>query len=320
MRVILTVIAGFLTDCILGDPLYIPHPVRLIGRLISALESLFRRIFPKTPTGEKFAGAVMAVSVLIITGTASAAILQIAAKINYMAEFVIASIISWQTIAAKCLMTEAMKVERILEKGDLQGARYQVSMLVGRDTEELDSDGVAKAAIETVAENASDGVVAPLFWLMIGGPVGGLLYKAVNTMDSMVGYKNDRYRYFGTFAAKTDDVVNYIPARLSALFMIAAAFVLKFDAGNAWKIWKRDRRKHSSPNSAHTEAVCAGALGVQLAGNASYFGKIHEKPYIGDPLRPVKVQDIGKSCRLMYAASLIAIIIFSLIRLIFIVL
>ena len=320
MWIIAAGIVGFFIDCIFGDPLSIPHPVRLIGWWISALEKFFRRVFPKTPVGERIAGAVMTIMVLLLTGIPTALLLWIFMKINFWLGFFAGSIISWQVVAAKCLKTEALKVQRVLEKNDLNMARKQVSMLVGRDTDNLDATGISKAAIETVAENTSDGVVAPIFWLMVGGPVVGLLYKAINTMDSMVGYKNERYLYFGTFAAKLDDIVNYLPARLSAVFMITSAFILKLDGKNAWRIWKRDKRKHASPNSAQTEAVCAGALNIQLAGDASYFGKIHKKPYIGDPNRSVETKDIKNSCYLMYGTSLISLAVFSLIRYIIIML
>ena len=314
MWIIAAGIIGFLIDCIFGDPLCLPHPVCIIGWWISVLEKFLRRVFPKTPAGERVAGTVMAIMVLLLTGVPTVIILWVFMKINFWLGFFAGSIISWQVVAAKCLKTEALKVKRILEKNDLPKARQQISMLVGRDTENLDAIGISKAAIETVAENTSDGVVAPLFWLMVAGPVGGLLYKAVNTMDSMVGYKNERYLYFGTFAAKLDDIVNLLPARLSAIFMIASAFILGFDGRNAWHIWKRDKRKHASPNSAQTEAACAGALNIQLAGDASYFGKIHKKPYIGDPNRTVETKDIKNSCSLMYGTSLISLAVFSLIR------
>lgn len=317
MWITAAIIIGFLIDCILGDPVKLPHPVRLIGWWISALEKLYRRIFPKTPAGEKWAGIAMTLSVLLITGTAAGAVLWLLSKLHYMLVFVVYCIICWQVVAAKCLSLEAMKVQRVIEKNDLNSARYQISMLVGRDTANMSFEEVAKAAVETVAENTSDGVIAPLFWVMIAGPVGGLLYKAVNTMDSMVGYKNDRYIHFGRFAAKLDDLVNYLPARISALAMIAASFILRFDAKSAWKIWRRDRRKHASPNSAQTEAVCAGALNIRLAGNASYFGKVHEKPFIGDPVRAIKAEDIRNSCLLMRTASIISLVIFALIRFVF---
>ena len=199
------------------------------------------------------------------------------------------------------------KVYKALKKDDLEGARYAVSMIVGRDTQVLDATGVAKAAVETVAENTSDGVIAPLIYLAIGGPILGFMYKAINTMDSMVGYKNDKYMYFGRCAAKLDDVVNYIPARISALLMIAVSFLpgKAYDGKGAWRIWRRDRRKHASPNSAQTEAVCAGSLGVQLAGDASYFGKIVKKPTIGDAHRPVEYEDIKRANGLLYRTAIL---------------
>lgn len=314
MWILAASLIGFLMDCVLGDPLWLPHPVRLIGGWISAFERCFRNLFPRTPAGERCAGAAMAAVVLILTGGVSIVVLWICVKISRHLAFAAACIMCWQVLAAKCLQTEAMKVQHILEKNDLCGARRQISMLVGRDTEQLDRTQVAKAAIETVAENTSDGVIAPLFWMMLGGPVAGLLYKAVNTMDSMVGYKNDRYLNFGYLPAKIDDAANFLPARLTALAMVGAAFLLGLDGKGAWRIWKRDRRKHASPNSAQPEAACAGALGVQLAGEASYFGEMHKKPHIGDPCRPVEPGDIRKSCDLMYGASVLALAVFAFVR------
>lgn len=316
MWIIAASIVGFLMDCIFGDPVWLPHPVRLIGWWISTLERGCRRCFPKTPGGERLAGIAMTLGVLLVTGGTAAAVLWLSTKIHRWVGFAAACIMCWQVLAARCLKTEAEKVQRVLETGDLPGARRQIAMLVGRDTEQLDAIQIAKAAIETVAENTSDGVVAPLFWAMIGGPAAGMLYKAINTMDSMVGYKNERYLHFGFFSAKLDDVANYLPARFTALFMVVTAFLLRFDGKAAWRIWRRDRRKHASPNSAQPESACAGALQIQLAGNASYFGRIHEKLYIGDPVRPVEPEDIRRSCRLMYGSSLIALAVFSLLRLI----
>lgn len=183
--------------------------------------------------------------------------------------------------------------------------------MVGRDTAELSETAVIKATVETVAENTGDGVIAPLFWMVIGGPVLGFAYKAINTMDSMVGYKNDKYLYFGRCAAKLDDVVNYIPARLTALGMMAVASLLGFDSKNALRIWKRDKRKHASVNSAQTESTCAGALHIELAGNAYYFGKLYEKPFIGDSDRPIEREDIDRSCRLMYGVSVFLLVVFT---------
>lgn len=315
MWLVAVISIGFLTDCLIGDPVWLPHPVRLIGGMISALERICRSVFPKTPAGERVAGAAMAVCVLVLTAGGTSAALWAAAQINRCLAFALACILCWQVIAAKCLKTEAMKVQCTLEKGDLSEARRQISMLVGRDTQRLDAAQVAKAAVETVAENTGDGVVAPLLWLMVGGPVGGMLYKAINTMDSMVGYKNDRYLHFGCFAAKLDDLANWLPSRAAALFMIAAAFLQRCDWKGAWRIWRRDRRKHASPNSAQTESVCAGALNIQLAGSSSYFGILHEKPHIGDPVREIEPQDIKRSCTLMYGTSVIALAAFAALRL-----
>ena len=213
----------------------------------------------------------------------------------------IESIMTYQILAARCLQVESGKVWKQLKAGDLQAARTAVSMIVGRDTENLTEEGVAKAAIETVGENTSDGVIAPMLYTAFGGPVLGFLYKAINTMDSMVGYKNEKYLYFGRAAAKLDDVVNYLPSRISALLMIGTAFLSggEYHGRQAWQIWRRDSRKHASPNSAQTESVCAGALGIQLAGDASYFGKVVKKPYIGDPVRPVEYEDIRRANHLM---------------------
>ena len=293
-------LTGFLLDLLFGDPYWMPHPIRLIGNLIAGLE---RKLRKEEDEKEKSIrkGICFVLLVLGITGLVSAVILHIAYTIHPIAGFLVESVMTYQILAAKCLKVESMKVYDKLKEQDLAGARKAVSMIVGRDTACLDETGVAKAAIETVAENTSDGVIAPMIYLAIGGPVLGFLYKAVNTMDSMVGYKNEKYLFFGRAAAKLDDVVNYIPARISALLMIFASFLAgkEFSAGGAWKIFKRDRYQHASPNSAQTESVCAGALGIQLAGDASYFGKMVKKPFIGDVVRAVEVEDIRRSNRLM---------------------
>jgi len=214
------------------------------------------------------------------------------------------ALLIWQLLAMKDLERESMAVAERLVADDLSGARQAVSMIVGRDTNALDAAGVTRAAVETVAENASDGVIAPLFYTMLGGGALGCLYKAVNTMDSMVGYRNERYLHFGRMAARVDDVLNFLPARLAAGLMLLVCRPLGFDAKQALRIYRRDRRKHDSPNAAHTEAVCAGALGIQLAGDTVYFGAVHEKPFIGDALRPVEPEDIARANRLMRGASL----------------
>lgn len=380
--------AGFCLDMLFGDPYWLPHPIRLIGSLISSLERMLigakgsrkeeknlhrveeavvekpgrkeegreeqkteqtRKERQKTEQGteqtateqtateqtvkeeqkakqtikkeqrmgrqeerrskensEKFRkGIMLAVIVPVMSALMSAVILLIAYKLHPIWGVMIEAIMTYQILAAKCLKVESMKVYKSLKEEGLAAARKAVSMIVGRDTQVLDETGVAKAAIETVAENTSDGVIAPMLYTALGGPVFGFVYKAINTMDSMVGYKDDRYLYFGRAAAKLDDAANYLPARICAFLMIGCAFIggKEFDGRRAFRIYKRDNRKHSSPNSAQTEAVCAGALGIQLAGDASYFGKVVKKPYIGDPVRAVEFEDIRRVNKLMYLTA-----------------
>ncbi|GAA4295541.1 adenosylcobinamide-phosphate synthase CbiB [Anaerocolumna aminovalerica] len=299
---------GFIMDLLLGDPYWLPHPIRLIGKLIAELDKkLLGDISERERNYKKefMKGICLTVLVLVITVAVTAIILCSAYKAAPLLGLAVESIMSYQMLATKCLKVESMKVYVKLKEGNLQGAREAVSMIVGRDTRVLDESGVAKAAIETVAENTSDGIIAPMLCLAIGGPVLGFFYKAVNTMDSMVGYKNDRYLYFGRAAAKLDDVLNFLPARISAVLMIVScSFAGKeYNRKHAWKIYKRDRRNHASPNSAHTEAVCAGALGIRLAGDNSYFGKVVKKPYIGDDLRAVEFEDIVRVNRLLYITA-----------------
>lgn len=308
---------GFLLDMLLGDPHWAPHPVRAIGALISGLEKVLRRRFPKSESGELLGGVVLAGLVMLISVAVGALTLWLCRLVSPWLALAVETVLCYQLLAAKSLKDESMKVYTALKTGTLEGARYAVSMIVGRDTQRLDETGIAKAAVETVAENASDGVIAPLLYMALGGGLLGLAYKAVNTMDSMVGYKNDQYLYFGRAAAKLDDVVNYIPSRLAALLMCLAAYLSGGDGKGAFRIWKRDRRNHSSPNSAQTEAAMAGALGVRLAGPSYYFGKLVEKPTIGDPNRPVTPEDIPFSCRIMTATALLALFIFCVLPLIF---
>lgn len=303
------IIIGFVMDLCFGDSHRIYHPVQAMGWLITKLEKLFRKVFKKTPQGEWAAGLCMSIGVLLITGLTVKAVLTAAKMIHPVCCLAAESIICYQMLAARSLRDESMKVYKALAAGDTGKAREAVSMIVGRDTDRLSEEGITKAAVETIAENTSDGVIAPLLFMFIGGAAGAAMYKAINTMDSMVGYKNEKYLYFGRTAARLDDMMNIIPARLSAVFMIAAAFLLKMNYKNAVKIYKRDRYNHKSPNSAHTEAVCAGALGVELAGNAYYFGVLHEKPTIGDKLREIEIEDIRKADRLMYMTSFLAVII-----------
>ena len=306
---LLSVLLGFLIDCAIGDPAWLLHPVVLIGKLISLSEKGLRRIFPKTDRGAFQAGLTMAILVPILSAGVSFGILFGLYLLSPWAYFAMSSIMCWQCFAARCLAKEAQKVVKALETDGLEAGRKQVSMLVGRDTDELSEEQVLKATVETVAENASDGVIAPMLFMLLFGAVGGFFYKAINTMDSMVGYKNDRYLYFGRAAAKLDDAANFLPARLSALAMIAAAPILKLDGRNAFRIWKRDRRKHASPNSAQTESVAAGALHIELAGPASYFGKVLEKPTIGDSDRPIEPVDVRRTSKLMYGASVLLLVL-----------
>lgn len=302
-------IIGSILDFILGDLRGLWHPVQGIGWVISRLERILRRIFPSGKTGERWAGGLLVILTLLISVGLPALLLLLLSFIHPLLSFLLSCIFCWQMLAAKSLRVESMKVQEALEQEGLEAGRRAVSMIVGRDTRDLTEEGVIKAAVETVAENTSDGVTAPLFYMILAGPLGGIAYKAVNTMDSMVGYKNETYQYFGTCAARLDDAANFIPARLSALFMIAAAFLARYDGKNAWRIFKRDRKKHKSPNAAHTEAVMAGALNVRLAGDAWYFGKLFKKPFIGDDIRTVERQDIARACRLEYATALLQLLV-----------
>lgn len=302
-------IIGSILDFILGDPRGLWHPVQGIGWVISRLERILRRIFPSGKTGERWAGGLLVILTLLISVGLPALLLLLLSFIHPLLSFLLSCIFCWQMLAAKSLRVESMKVQEALEQEGLEAGRRAVSMIVGRDTRDLTEEGVIKAAVETVAENTSDGVTAPLFYMILAGPLGGIAYKAVNTMDSMVGYKNETYQYFGTCAARLDDAANFIPARLSALFMIGAAFLAGYDGKNAWRIFKRDRKKHKSPNAAHTEAVMAGALNVRLAGDAWYFGKLFKKPFIGDDSRTVERQDIARACRLEYATALLQLLV-----------
>lgn len=315
MEICLAVLCGYLLDLILGDPHWLLHPVQVMGWCISGTEKFLRRVFPKTPRGELCGGAVLAVGMVLLGFFVPFGILYAAGLFHPALRFGLEVLFCYQIPATKSLRTESMRVYEPLKNADLPLARHYLSWIVGRDTQNLDEEHVAKAAVETVAENTSDGIVAPLFYLVIGGAPLGFLYKAINTMDSMIGYKNDRYLYFGRTAAKLDDAVNFIPAILSAWLMIAASHLLGLDGKNACRIYKRDHKNHSSPNSARTESVCAGALGVQLAGDAFYFGKLVHKPTIGDPGRPVTAQDIPLACRLMTLTSILSLCLFLAVRL-----
>lgn len=310
----LPIIAGFILDLIVGDPRGLWHPVCAIGGLISGTEKLLRRLFREGKASELIAGGVLFIIVCSISTIVPFAIIYIAYKINKMTGFIVQAVMCCQIFAVKSLKTESMKVYSALKENDIEKARYAVSMIVGRDTDSLKKEGIIRAAVETVAENFSDGIIAPMFYMFIGGPCLGFLYKAVNTLDSMVGYKNDRYMYFGRVSAYADDIFNLIPSRISAVFMIMAAFIIRLDFKNAIYIFKRDRFNHKSPNSAQTESAAAGALNVRLAGDACYFGRLIKKPYIGDDNREIEYEDIRRVNKLMYCASFIGIAAFSIIR------
>ena len=301
------VLGGFVLDTLFGDPPWLPHPVVLMGKAISALEKRLRARMPQTPQGELLGGAVVAFPLPVGTFLLTSLVCLGAAKLSPWLGLAVQMFWCGQALAAKGLAQESTNVYRALIKPDLPAARKAVSRIVGRDTQNLTLEGVTKAAVETVAENASDGVIAPLLYMLLGGAPLALTYKAINTMDSMLGYKNEKYLYFGRAAAKLDDAANYLPSRLAGLLWCAAAALTGNSPKGAWRIWRRDRRNHASPNSAQTESACAGALGVQLAGPAYYFGEYYAKPTIGDPLRPIEPEDIRRANRMMYAESVLAL-------------
>ena len=306
----LPLITGFILDCLIGDPYDMPHPVRLIGKLISDTEGFVRKKFKDLFRG----GVFLVITVVLITAAVSGSLLFLAYHIHPAAGVIAESIMIFYLLAARNLRDESMKVFRAADSGDTEGARKAVSMIVGRDTSKLDLDGIVRAAVETVAENTSDGVTAPMFWIAIGGAVGGFVYKAVNTMDSMIGYKNEKYKDLGRTAARLDDVLNFIPSRFTALLMVFSCPFIRLDGKNAYRIWKRDKRKHASPNSAQTESACAGALHLRLAGDAWYFGELHKKEYIGDDDRSIEPADIIRAGRLMYVSSAFMLVLSVLFR------
>ena len=309
MMTVWAVLGGFVLDALFGDPAWLPHPVVYMGKAISKLEKFLRPRLPKTPQGELLGGAIVAFCLPVGTFLLTGLVCWGAARLHPLLGLAVQMFWCGQALAARGLVQESTNVYKELKKPDLPGARKAVSRIVGRDTAELTAEGVTKAAVETVAENASDGVIAPLLYMLIGGAPLALTYKAINTMDSMLGYKNERYFYFGRVPAKLDDVANYIPSRLAGLLWVAAAALTGNSARGAWKIWRRDRRRHASPNSAQTESACAGALGVQLAGPAYYFGQYYPKLTIGDALRPIEPEDILRANRMMVAESILALAI-----------
>ena len=313
MTILIILIAGFILDMLFGDPHFLPHPVSLIGSGISKGEKLFRKI-----KNEFIGGMLLSIAVISLSFAIPFLLFRLLDGISFYLGLSVRIFLGYQVFAAKSLKTESMKVFYPLMANDLPLARKQLSYIVGRDTENLDGTQIAKAAVETVAENTTDGVVAPMLYMAVGGVPLALMYKAINTLDSMIGYRNDKYLYFGRFAARLDDAANFIPARISAVFMIISAFLIRLDVRNAVKIFLRDRYNHKSPNSAQTESVCAGALNVQLAGDAFYFGKLYQKPTIGDHNRKIAPEDIKLANKLMYGTAIIGIIIVCLLRLLMI--
>ncbi|GFO53049.1 cobalamin biosynthesis protein CobD [Geomonas sp. Red276] len=297
------VVAAVVLDLLLGDPRGLPHPVVGIGRLISFLEARLRKGFKNL----RLAGVLLLIATVGITYLLALALLKAAFLLSTPLGFAVALYLSWVSLAARSLHVESAKVAKALRGGDLPGARLALSYIVGRETAELDEPEVVRGAVETVAENTGDGVIAPLFYLILGGPALALAYKAVNTLDSMVGYKNDRYLELGWASARFDDLANYLPARLTALLMVAAAPLCGLSGKGAWRIMRRDSRNHSSPNSGYPESAAAGALRVRLGGANRYFGKLVEKPTIGDPTAPLSLATYAGVVRLMYSSEFLLV-------------
>lgn len=311
----ISIITGYVLDLIIGDPPDFPHPIRLIGNMISYLEKKLR-LSCKNMKSERKAGIMLWFIVVFTSFLVPYLIIFLASKINTVFAVVIKSIMIYYILATKSLKDESMKVYYALSKNNLSEARLYLSYIVGRDTEKLNEEAISKAAVETVAENTSDGVIAPLIFILIGGAPLGFMYKAINTLDSMVGYKNEKYINFGRFSAIADDVANFLPSRIAAILMIFAAYILKMDHKAAYKIFKRDRFNHKSPNSAQTESVCAGALNIMLGGSNYYGGMLVEKPSIGDNIKKISKEDIQFSNKLMYTTSVICLLLGILIKLI----
>ena len=311
----IAIVLGYILDLIIGDPHWLYHPVQLIGRLITFFEKLLLKKDDKDEA-KYIKGAVLAVLVLFVTGVVVILFLAVFYNISIAAGCIAETIMCYQILAVKSLRVESMKVYTALKQEGIEQARIAVSMIVGRDTMQLDNHGVIRAAVETVAENTSDGVVAPLFYMLFFGAPGGFMYK------------NDKYMYFGRFAAKMDDVFNYIPARIGGCLMVVAAGAaqiceklkgtdkIHYSIKNAWKIYKRDKKKHSSPNAAQTEAACAGALMVALSGDNYYFGRLVKKPQIGDDIRELETEDIKRSNLLLYITAFLMVVMVSVIRLV----
>lgn len=311
---IYSLILAFILDYIIGDPYWLWHPICGIGSLISKTESIIRYIFPKTLKGERIGGILLFIVVVFISFSLPFILLYFLFKINFGLGFIVNTFFCTQIFAANCLKKETVKVYDALNRNDIERARTNISYLVGRDTQRLSREEIIKATVETIAENTTDGVTAPMFYMIIGGAPLGFLYKAVNTLDSMIGYKNEKYINIGRFSAKADDLLNFVPARITAIFMIISSFILKLNYKNAFKIFKRDRNKHSSPNAGQTESVTAGALEIQLGGDAYYFSQLYKKASIGDKIREVRNEDILITNKIMYLSSFFCLLFLVILR------
>ena len=306
---LLSIYTGYALDLIIGDPYSFPHPVRYIGKLISIVEKQIRKI-TSSDKGLKIAGFFLWFIVVGATFGITTLVLQLF-KFNKLAYFIVNTILIYTTLATKCLKDESGKIYKVLKTGDLEKSRIQLSYIVGRDTKNLNEKEIVRATVETVAENTVDGIIAPLFYGFIGGAPLAMAYKAVNTLDSTVGYKNDKYYYLGFASAKIDDIANYIPARLGVILLPLGSLFTGFNFKDALKIGIRDRKNHKSPNCAFSEGAVAGALGIQLGGTNVYFGKEVYKPTIGDKTREIEIEDIVRTNKIMYSSSIISIIIFT---------
>ena len=305
------IIAGFILDLIFGDPHWLPHPICLIGNMIGFLDKKLRALFSGPSSNLIVGGTMLVVIVTTVSYTVPYIILTVAGKLHPLLAWVLETIMCYQIFATKCLKDESMNVYYPLMENDIPEARIKLSWIVGRDTQELDAEEITKGAVETVAENTADGIIAPMFYMFLGGAPLAFLYKSINTMDSMVGYKNDVYLYFGRCAAKMDDLANLIPARITGLFMILSTVFCGYDTAGAWKIFWRDRYNHLSPNSAMTESVAAGALNIRLGGDHYYFGKMVHKKTIGDDIRPVEPEDIKRVNRMLYVTAVLCLLVFA---------
>ena len=308
---IISIYTGYALDLIVGDPYSFPHPVRFIGKLISIVEKYIRKI-TSTDRGLKIAGFFLWFITVGVTFGTTYFVVNLF-KFNNFAYFIVNSILIYTTLATKCLKDESTKIYKVLKTGDIEKSRVQLSYIVGRDTTHLNEKEIVRATVETVAENTVDGIIAPLFYGFIGGAPLAMAYKAINTLDSTVGYKNDKYYYLGFASAKIDDIANYIPARIGVLLLALGSLFTGFNFKNALKIGIRDRKNHKSPNCAFSEGAVAGALGIQLGGTNIYFGKPVYKPTIGDKRREIEVEDIVRTNKIMYGASIISILIFTII-------